>query len=139
MKRISGLRSFQNKEGFFGPLLKISMIPYAVRLAAAAVSPLISRLNASDSNIGPVKFSGRDSNLLRFSGASKTDECGTCKHLGSISTEAQLIAIDQSSPVYQLIPPGPLITLKNGFVLSGFGRLRSMERRIPTKEESLRA
>lgn len=64
-----------------------------------------------------------------------------CSHLdcAEIELAQPLVSIDQSAVVYQLLQPGPHITLKNGYVLNGYGRFRSLARSRDSNDESLRA
>jgi hypothetical protein len=159
MKRISWLCCAFLKENLLAPLKKLAMIPPAVKAVPSVPQLAVLRMSLAlpewqgrrpPDTVGP---SGECQSCKSVVNVNRwlVDEFATAGELvlgidsqtiikSTRSSEQQhLFSVDRCSRVYQLLPPGPLVTLKNGFVLSGFGRLRSLDRSSTQKEESLRA
>lgn len=160
MNRISRFCCAVASKYLLAPFRKLSMIPPVVKRVSTSPKFFVLRLS-----LFLPKFVGRPPELLKaYIQCRSCQELGLInesvvksfrrdplsepkndKDLPIMHNAAhgfaqrQLYSVNNLAPVYQLLPPGPLVTLKNGFVLSGFGRSRALERRSIPKEESRRA
>lgn len=160
MNRISRICCAFLTGSLLAPFHKSAVIPPVVKAVRGVPKLTVLRLSlllpkwrssrSAETGSRPAKCHGCQSPVpvnegKCSSGFVEGDELDNTKSLQSLFSSTQssgpshLFNVNQCPPVYQLIPPGPLITLKNGFVLSGFGRLRSLDRSSTQKEESLRA
>lgn len=131
MKRISGCASASSKERQLVLLISRVMIPPVVKLSGLIPTGFLQRTNSKPLKVA--NSSGRRS-------TTEAERCSNCKS-AEVRAAPQLFAIDQRTCVFQLIPEGTLVTLKGGFALQCFGRLRSLKRDIHAvpEEENLRA